>query len=239
MAYLARKDIFFDNSTFHLTWQCHNFEWFLESDDAKQIYYDLLVKYKDRYGVTFYSYCFMSNHPHLTGHTQTVTGLSRLFQLVNSQFAKKINKRLGRRGQVVMNRFKSPIIQTDEALLKVMTYGDLNPHRAKMVNHPKEYRWSSYQYYAYGKSDPLLTPAPSYLALGSNDKERQLRYREMVDTIIKEYGLDKRDYSKVQYIGDPDWVKKNYEEIKEIQRAKRLAYLVRQRRTRYGTSPPV
>lgn len=238
MAYLARRDIIFDGATFHITWQCHNFEWFLESDDAKQIYYDLLLKYKDRYGVCFYSYCFMSNHPHLTGRTETIEGISRLMQLVNSQFAKKINKALKRRGQVIMDRFKSPVIQTDEALLRVITYGDLNPQRARMISHPKDYRWSSYRYYAYGEKDPLITPAPSYLALGKSPQERQLAYRNMVAAIIAEYGLEKLNYSKTQYIGDPDWVKKRYEEIKEIQRGKRLAYLARQRRIRYGQSPP-
>lgn len=238
MAYLARRDIIYDGSTFHITWQCHNFEWFLKEDDAKQIYYDLLLKYKDRYGVCFHSYCFMSNHPHLTGRAERVEGISRLMQTVNSQFARKINKALKRRGQVVMDRFKSPVIQTDEALLNVITYGDLNPQRARMVSHPKDYRWSSYRHYAYGEKDPLITDAPLYLAFGKTQRERQLRYRNMVNTIIAEYGLEKLNYSKTHYIGDPAWVKKNYEAIKEIQREKRLAYLARQRRVRYGLSPP-
>lgn len=231
MAYLARRDIIFDGATFHVAWQCHNFDWFLESDDAKELYYNLLLKYKDRYGVSFYSYCFMSNHPHLTGHIETVNGLSRLFQTVNSQFAKNINKLLRRRGQVVMDRFKSPVIQDDRALLSVMTYGDLNPNRAKMVKHPKEYKWSSYRYYAHGEDDPLITPAPSYLALGRNPKERQLKYRIMVNSIIKEYGLNKRNFSQTQYIGDPKWVENNYDSIKKLQRTKRLAYLARQKKS--------
>ena len=237
MAYLARRDIIFNGSTFHLTWQCHNGSWFLKDDDAKQIYYDLLLKYKDRYGVSIYSYCFMSNHPHLTGRIETVDGLSRLMQTVNSQFAKRINKALERRGQVVMDRYKSPVIQSDEALLKVMTYGDLNPQRVKMIKHPKEYRWSSYRFYAYGEPDPLITHAPSYLALGGSPVKRQGIYRNMVDAIIEEDGLKKMTYSKVACIGNPDWVEVRYKEIKELQRSKRLAYQLRQRRVRYGVAP--
>lgn len=238
MAYLARQDIIFDGSTFHITWQCHNGSWFLEKDNAKQLYYDLLLKYKDRYGVCLYSYCFMSNHPHLTGRIESVEGLSRLMQAVNSQFAKKTNKLLKRRGQVVMDRYTSPVIQSDAALLKVMTYGDLNPQRARMIDHPKDYRWSSYRYYAYGEDDPLITPAPSYLALGKTARDRRQAYRAMVDTIIAEDGLKKCNYSKTACIGNPDWVRDRYRELREIQRSKRLAYLARQRRTRYGISPP-
>lgn len=237
MAYLSRQDIIFDGSTFHITWQCHNGSWFLESDDAKQIYYDLLLKYKERYGVSFYSYCFMSSHPHLTGKITNVEGLSRLMQLVNSQFAKKINKTMNRRGQVIMDRYKSPVIQTDEQLLRVMAYVDLNPQRAKMVKHPKNYKWSSYNYYAYGKDDPLLTPAPSYLALGFTSEQRMFAYRNMVEEVMADYGLEKQNYSTTCCIGNPDWVAKRYKEIKQIQKAKRMAYLARQRKFRFSASP--
>lgn len=237
MAYLARQDIIYNGATFHITWQCHNGSWFLKAEDTKQLYYDLLLKYKGRYGVDIYSYCFMSNHPHMTGRVGTVEGLSRLMQAVNSQFAKVINKILTRRGQVVMDRFKSPIIQTDRDLLKVMTYVDLNPNRARMVIHPKEYRWSSYKYYAHGKSDPLITPAPSYLALGNTPVERQTAYQNMVNAILS-VAVKKENYSRTACIGNPDWVKQRCVELKEIQRAKRIAYLYRQRQSLYGRASP-
>lgn len=237
MAYLARQDIIYNGATFHITWQCHNSSWFLETDDAKQVYYDLLLKYKDRYGVVIYSYCLMSNHPHITGRTETVEGLSRLMQVVNSQFAKVINKSLARRGQVVMDRFRSPIIQTDTDLLKVMAYVDLNPNRARMVIHPKEYRWSSYKYYAHGKSDLLITPAPSYLGLGNTPVERQTIYQNMVNAILA-VDMKKENYSKTACIGNPDWVKQRYTELKEVQRVKRMAYIYRQRQALYGRASP-
>jgi putative transposase len=238
MAYLARQDIFYDGATFHITWQCHNHSWFLKNDATKQIYYDLLLKYKDKYGISIYSYSFMSNHPHLTGMAETREGLSGFMQVVNSQFAKKINKMKKRKGQVVMDRFKSPVIQTDAQLLHVMIYGDLNANRQNMVAHPREYKWCSYHYYAEGKADPLITPAPSYLALGNTDEERQEKYRKMVDEIIAYDEMEKKEYSRVYAIGNPDWVKSRYEELQQIKEAKRLAYLARQRRQLYGQPPP-
>lgn len=237
MAYLARQDILYDGATFHITWQCHNRSWFLADNAAKQLYYDLLLKYKDTYGVSIYSYSFMSNHPHMTGMALTRDGLSAFMQVVNSSFAKRINKMLKRRGQVVMDRFKSPVIQNDEALLRVMTYGDLNPNRAHMVAHPREYKWSSYHFYAYGAPDPLITPAPSYMALGNTDEERRQAYREMVDAIIEQDLLEKREYSRLYCIGDPQWVKSRYEELRALGRAKHQAYLIRQRRQMYARPP--
>ena len=58
-----------------------------------------------------------------------------------------------------MDRFKSPRIQDDRHMLTVMTYSDLNGVRAGKDKSPEESKWSSYAYYAYGKVDPLITPA--------------------------------------------------------------------------------
>ena len=237
MAYLARKDILYDEAYFHVTWQCHNQSWFLKSDWAKQYYYDLLLKYKDKYGVKIYSYSLMDNHPHLTGKTLQFDGISNLMKTVNSQFAKKINKLKNRKGQVVMDRFKSPVIQSGESMVFVMIYGDLNSYRAGIVSHPKYYRWSSYHYYANGTPDPLITPSPGFLELDSTIEGCREKYKQMVDVIVNEEKAEKRDYSTVLYIGDPDWVRDHYERIKEIKRAKREAYLRRQLYA-YTNGPP-
>ena len=110
MAYLPRYEIICDNAHFHVTWQCHNKDWLMQWGWAKRAYYDLLLKYKDKYAIEVYSYNFMDNHPHLTGHLESKEQFSAFFRVVNSQFARIVNKQLNRRGQVVMERFKSPLI---------------------------------------------------------------------------------------------------------------------------------
>ncbi|MBN1113949.1 MAG: transposase, partial [Oligoflexia bacterium] len=208
MAYYPRKYILFDGSYFHITWQCHNQDWLLRADFAKQLYYQLLKKYKDQYGVSIFSYCLMSNHIHLVGHCEKVKRLSALMRLINSRFARILNTRMKRKGQVIMDRFKSPLIYTNKDLLKVMRYVDLNPFRASMVKHPKNYRWSSYNYYAYGKEDELITPSPAYEELGLTIDERQKTYISMVDELIEsDKGKEKQAYSTTYFIGEPAWVK--------------------------------
>ncbi len=209
-----------DGSTFHVTWQCHNKDWLLKEEWAKRLYYQLLLKYKDRYQVQIYSYCFMSNHPHLTGYCQNKDFFSDFFRVVNSCFAKSYNRKMKRRGQVVMDRFKSPHIQTEAEHLKVMYYIDLNPKRAGMVDHPKEYAWSSYHYYALGKEDPLITEAPSYHILGSTASERQKAYQKMVEEILKNDWKTKQPYSSLPFIGNPDWVRTKVIELRSFERAR-------------------
>lgn len=211
MAYIPRCEIIHDDAHFHVTWQCHNNKPLLRWDWAKQAYYNLLLKYKTKYGIDIYSYNFMDTHPHLTGHLSDTGRFSAFFKVVNSQFARIVNKRLKRRGQVVMDRFKSPLIESDKHMLNAMAYIDLNPHRAKKVSHPSENTWSSYFYYADGKDDPLITPSPSYLALGRNPIERRREYMAIVEGLMQ--NRKEMNITRTHFIGNPDWVVKKYREL--------------------------
>lgn len=215
MPSIPRYAIIDNQSLFHVTWQCHNKDWLLKTNWAKQLYYNLLLKYKNSYKIQILAYCFMSNHPHILGYCENKHLFSDFFRIVNSQFAKQFNKQMSRRGQVVMDRFKSPRIDSYDYLLDVMKYIDLNPYRAKMVSHPKEYKWSSFHYYAFGKPDPLITPAPCYLFLGENPLERQKHYRQLIAQIVNIEGFTKKNYSIVYFIGNPFWVIEKTAQLKK------------------------
>lgn len=179
----------------------------------------------------------MSNHPHLSGYCEDQTLLSDFFRVVNSLFAKAYNTKHKRRGQVVMDRYKSPQIHTDEDLLNVMFYIDLNPNRAFIVEHPSEFYWSSFAYYAYGKADPLITPPEAYLNLGSTPQERQEVYLEKVNEVIKEDCMRGRPYSSVPFIGNPLWVLEKTRELDEYKRKQRKEYRERFKK-KFSQGPP-
>ncbi len=227
MANYPRSLIVGDGSVFHVTWKCHNNDWLLGSEFAKKTYYDLLLKYKDLYGVQIFSYCLMDNHPHLTGQCKSQKLFSDFFRVVNSCFAKTLNRHLKRKGQAVMDRFKSPTMQTDDDLMSVIIYNDLNPFRTIKQTHPKNFKWTSYHHYAYGNEDPLLTDPECYLSLGKTAKERQSNYRHMIDEIIKDdHHAPKCPYknnkSFLCFIGNPNWVEKRFKKLaQETKRLKR------------------
>ncbi len=136
---------------------------------------------------------------------------------------------MNRSGQVIQDRFKSPVLQNDDQLLTVMFYHDLNMFRTARQTHPDKDTWSSYAHYAHGTEDPLITEPACYTALGDTPKQRQAKYRQMVTAIIRnDEAKVKQNYSKALYIGDPLWVKNRYEKIQEIKRLKKMAYLKRQ-----------
>lgn len=237
MTCVARCEILHNEAFFHVIWKCHDSSWFLGSSEEKDFYYGLLVKYIKRYKVDIFAYCIMSNHVHLVGFTKEIYELSDFMRAVNTQFARWINKRRKRRGQVILDRFKSPVIETSQDLLRVMRYCDLNPVRAGIFSDPRDYKWSSYEYYAHGREDKLLTPSPSYMELANTPEERQDIYCGMVAELVEE-GLVKNTYSSVCYIGNPNWVTKKYASLRKTTKEKRLAYLIRRKERFSVTDPP-
>jgi putative transposase len=195
-------------STNHCTWRAHNFSAVFESDDARHEFLRLLARYKTKHGVQLHGYCLMGTHPHvIVTSTRGQPAFSRFWKAVNQCFAQWFNRRNRRRGQVVMERLRSPMIQADgRHLLTVMRYGDLNPVKAGLVRSPKDWRWSSYRHYAFGERDPLIDDAPDYLALGRTDVQRRLAYQRLCEVpLVDGLMVRRRDLVDNGFIGDDAW----------------------------------
>ena len=76
-------------------------------------------------------------------------------------------------------RFKSTLVGTESYLLTLYRYIELNPVRARMVEHPAAYPWSSYHGNAGDRDITLLTPHALYLALGKTDTEKKSAYQSL------------------------------------------------------------
>ena len=90
-----------------------------------------------------------------------------------------INHRYGTSGTLWEGRYKASLVQEDGYLLTCMRYIELNPVRANMAIHPREYRWSSYRANGEGREDSLITRHPLYLALGKTATLRKEAYRSL------------------------------------------------------------
>jgi putative transposase len=194
----------------HCTWRSHGFSLVLDSDAAREHFLALLRKYKEKFGIRIHSYCLMGTHPHVMCSTASgQAAFSQFWKLVNWGFARWYNLRTKGRGQVVMERLRSPRIQDGRHQLEVMRYGDMNPVRAKLVSSPKAWPWSSHRHYAYGEANDLITDAPEYLALGQSGATRRRAYlhlfaRRFVGALL----LRRPDLVAGPFIGEPRWVAK-------------------------------
>jgi putative transposase len=202
-------------STNHCTWRSHNSTHVFELDAAKKLFLKLVKKYARRHGIKVRSYCLMGTHPHMVVvATKGQAAFSRFWQIINHLFARWYNRQQKfRRGQVVTQRMKSPMIQpgaNGRHVLAVMRYGDLNPVRAGMVSSPKDYEWSSYRHYAYGDPNDLIDDEPEYLALGRTPRERRQAYQHLFSTPLASALRTRRpDIVEASFYGDPGWIEQH------------------------------
>ena len=209
MARLPRFLLVEPDSANHCTWRAHDHERVFEAPGAREKFLELLARYKRQHGILIHSFCVMGTHPHVVCSTRIgQEAFSRFWKVVNHGFARWYNKRQGRRGQVVMERLRSPRIQPHGAhQLTVMRYGDLNPVRAGLVRSPKDWGWSSYRHYAFGERHPLIDDAPEYLALGRTGPSRREAYRAFFALPISRTLRERRpDLVEFPFVGDEAWV---------------------------------
>jgi putative transposase len=136
-------------------------------DDLDRLEYLRCLKHSaDARGCVIHAYVLMTNHVHLLLTPQGTDGVGRLFQDLGRHYVRHINQTYQRHGSLWEGRYKSNLVDSQAYLLACMRYIELNPVRAAMVDHPADYRWSSYAANALGKDNILLTPHAEYLALG-------------------------------------------------------------------------
>jgi REP element-mobilizing transposase RayT len=63
---------------------------------------------------------------------------------VKERYSRWLNQRRKRRGTIWMERFRNVLVQNGRALEIMAAYIELNPVRAGLVAHPKDYRWCGY-----------------------------------------------------------------------------------------------
>ena len=113
---------------------------------------------------------------------EKLSDLSRYVQEIKQRFARWYNKRKGRRGYFWGGRFKSVVLERNEALLNCLAYIDLNPVRAGLVSRPEDYRWCSLGCrMGGGRAGQFLS---NHLGLepydGEDEQARLARYRRYV-----------------------------------------------------------
>lgn len=163
----------------HVIQRGNNREPCFYAEDDYWRYLEDLKESAEKYDCRIHAYVLMTNHVHLLVTPMKESGISQMMQALGRRYVYYINKTYKRTGTLWEGRYKSSLIDSDNYLLTCMRYIELNPIRASMVNHPGEYKWSSYHANAQGDINSLIESHPLYIELGTNEKVRQENYREL------------------------------------------------------------
>ncbi len=168
------------------------------SDDDKALYLRLLAKWAAKAGLTIWAYCLMDNHVHHVAVPERVSSLAEAIGQTHKAYTRIINEREVWRGFLWQGRFGS--FPMDEPYLyRAMRYDELNPVRAKIVQDPAEYRWSSARCHIMGLPDPLVAGNP----LGMSGREWAAYLKEGL--MESEISLFRAHIKKSTPIGSEDF----------------------------------
>jgi REP-associated tyrosine transposase len=119
-------------------------------------FYLFLQEGVERYHFRVHAFCLMTNHIHLALQVADVP-LSRIMQSLVGRYTRWVNWRKNRVGHLFQGRYKAVMVDADAYLAELVRYIHLNPVRAKMVNDPDDYPWSSHRAYCGKEAVEWLT----------------------------------------------------------------------------------
>jgi len=160
------------------------------AEDDYYFYIYHLAELAARFGCALQAYVLMTNHVHLLLTPAKSNSVALLMKNLGQRYVQYVNRAYRRSGTLWEGRFRSCLTQTDDYVLACYRYIELNPVRAAMVRHPRDYRWSSYAANADGKADKLLTPHEQYLRLGRSEIARRESYRALFKAHLDEPLVD-------------------------------------------------
>lgn len=165
---------------YHVTSRGNARQSIFKDDHDRHLFLMTLKRVTDRYRWLCHAYCLMNNHYHLLVETPE-GNLAKGMRQLNGVYTQSYNRRHDRSGHLFQGRYTAILVQKDSHLLEVCRYVVLNPVRARAVERPEQWRWSSYGGTAgLGKPHPCLSRD---WVLAQFDKERrqaELEYRAFV-----------------------------------------------------------
>ena len=215
-------------AVYHVTSRGNEKKPVFKDDHDREVFLNTLQHVNKRYNWNCHAYCLMTNHYHLLIETPE-GNLSLGMRQLNGVYTQLFNKYHGRNGHLFQGRYKAILIQKDSHLLEVCRYVVLNPVRARMVDGPELWKWSSYLATAgQAKSHPCLTTDWVLGQFSGKRGKAESEYRQFIRWGIGEETI----WTAVRgqaLLGEDDFVEtlvdhlRKHQDIPEIPRSQRYS----------------
>jgi len=202
----------YEGAFYHITQRGVEKKDIFKTGADKEKFLGYLERTHDRYQSICHTYSLMDNHYHLIVETPKAN-ISKIMHYLNTSYAVYYNTKHRRVGPLYQGRYKAILVEEDEYLHHLSRYIHLNPVRAKMVEDPVEYKWSSYKHYIGQAKNPKWLKLGFILSNFDNDKAKaQREYKKFViEGIGREGKKIEAELYKGIILGGTEFIK----EIKE------------------------
>ena len=174
----------YPNAMYHITSRGNRRSDIFREDEDYQVYISIIKEavefLENQYEII--SYCLMTNHVHLQVETKD-RHIKYLMMRINRFYAKYFNNKYQYVGHLFQGRYGSELIEEDSYVLETSRYIHLNPVRAKMVEKPENYEWSSYSMYIGNDKEIEKFVCSNRILSYFKNKNREL-YKKYVDCAL-------------------------------------------------------
>jgi len=176
-------------AVYHITSRGNEKKAVYKDDIDREIFLEALFQVNKRYNWNCHAYCLMNNHYHLIIETPD-GNLSVGMRQLNGVYTQTFNRRHKRVGHLFQGRYKAILIQKDSHLLEVCRYVVLNPLRARAIERPDKWKWSSYLA-TVGKEKPHSCMNPEWILgqFGTTRSIAEEAYRKFVHSGIRQESI--------------------------------------------------
>lgn len=162
-----------------LTQQVHEGQLLARDDTDRQDLLDALREAARQHGVAVHAYQIGTSALVLLVTPERVDSASLFMQAVGRRYVANHNRRHGRQGGLWSGRYRGTVLDPARYLLDAMVFteareGGLDVSSGGLVWS----EWSSAPHHLGLRTDPLVTDAPGFWALGNTPFERQAAWRQ-------------------------------------------------------------
>ena len=219
----------FSGALYHVTSRGNAKKAIFKDESDRIVFLDTLAAVNKRFNWLCHAYVLMTNHYHVIIETPD-GNLAHGMRQLNGVYTQAFNRRHRRVGHLLQGRYKAILIQKDSHLLEVCRYVVLNPVKARLVQSPKEWKWSSYRVTAgMEKPNACLTTAWILSQFGDREGAAQGRYKKFVREGMEKDTIWKKVKGQM-LLGEDAFTErfKNYlkghKDLKEIPRSQRFLH---------------
>ena len=179
----TKRRVWFEGATYHITARGNRKEEIFRDKRDYNVYLNIMeesIEYYKDYNYKILSYCLMSNHIHFIIETD-IEPLGLLIARSDSVYTRYFNRKYDYVGHLFQGRYFSELIKDEKQLLDASRYVHLNPVKAKIVESPECYKWSSYAAIIGIREVNLVDPKSLLKYFYHGD----ISYKEFVESGIK------------------------------------------------------
>ena len=185
---------------YHIMFRGINHQNIFEEEIDYRCFLESLKDVRSNLQFEVHAYCLMTNHVHLLIKERQMGDISVIMKKVLTRYVMYFNRKYGRSGALIANRYKSKPVEDERYIIPLTIYIHQNPVKAGLVKDSGDYLYSSYHEY-FGVADFVQTE----FVLGLVD---QTEFLEMHKVILKEdFGISESVRLTAQEV---------YEKMKEI-----------------------